>query len=109
MWAIYIWVMFIYTNKLAMYIHGLQYTTYFLGCTSDHWAFWQDLEYIVVPHIIKSYLEGDQEVHLGSLRQPDMAMQKKSMGKSSILLVDCAMVDWCTQSQREKCGLYNQK
>ncbi|CAL1127346.1 unnamed protein product [Cladocopium goreaui] len=44
-----------------MYIHGLQYTTYFLGCTSDHWAFWQDLEYIVVPHIIKSYLEGDQE------------------------------------------------
>lgn len=92
-----------------MYIHGLQYTTYFLGCTSDHWAFWQDLEYIVVPHIIKSYLEGDQEVHLGSLRQSDMAMQKKSMRKSSILLVGCAMVDWCTQSQREKCGLYNQK
>ena len=78
---IYIWVIFIYTNKLAMYIHGLQYTTYFLGCTSDHWAFWQDLEYIVVPHIIKSYLEGDQEVHLGSLRQPDMAMQKKVDGK----------------------------
>ena len=50
----YIYIGYLYVNihLLVVYMHGLQHTP----------LTFQDLEYIVVPHIIKSYLEGDQEV-----------------------------------------------
>ena len=43
----------------------------------------QDLEYIVAPHIIKSYLEGDQEVRFFSSQVLDARNHQESLGQNA--------------------------